>query len=204
MKVLLVGGFGKIGSRYNAILKHLGVDFDIYDPIYSVDIDLQKFDKFIIASPTDTHHEWCMRAIEYRKPFLVEKPLSKSIEQCQEIVDLAHNIPGFVVCNYKYVVNTNLSWKLRGRGQLMYDYYNPGDSLNWSCSQIIYLDPAAVLKTDSPIWRFRVNRSFIDYKVLEKSYVSMIRDFVEGNYAPLWTVEDGLKMTQAVYKRLAK
>lgn len=207
MSVLLVGGCGRIGRRYAAILRSLKVPFEIFDPLAPYEPSPEDHSHWIIASPTITHASWCLSAIHLGKTFLCEKPLSIDIHECELIVDNAAraNAQGFVVCNYKYVVETNLSYKVHGKlkpGALSYDYFNPGDELEWAAAQLIYLDPQVKLADKSPIWRFKINRSFVDYQVLEKSYVKMIRDFTSGDYSNLWTLEDGLKMTQAVLKRL--
>lgn len=39
----------------------------------------------VIASPTDTHLHWCLRAIEEGMPFLVEKPLSRDLREVETV-----------------------------------------------------------------------------------------------------------------------
>ena len=204
MSVLLIGGCGSIGKRYAAILKHLNQPFSICDPKEPTTPDIQAFDRWIIASPTDTHIDWCIKAIELKKTFLCEKPISKNLTECKAIKRMAddNNVKGALVCNYKYVLNNNMRYRVHGSANLSYDYFNPGDQLEWACSQLIYLDPSVSLKSNSPKWEFRINRPSIDYEILEKSYISMIKDFIDGNYGKLWDLEDGIKLTEAVLKRL--
>jgi hypothetical protein len=203
MRILLIG-CGRIGSRYRAILNYLKIPVDIYDPKYNFEPDVTIADKWIIASPTNSHSTWIQRAIELRKPFLVEKPVSKNLAECKILADMVNqsNSIGSLVCNYKYILNTSMAYRVRGQAALSYDYYNPGDELEWSCSQILLLDPQAILKSESPIWKFKINRSYVDYQILEKSYIRMIKDFVNGEYHNLWNMEDGIRMTEIVLKRL--
>jgi len=46
---------------------------------------LSSIDAIVIASPTDTHVKWCLRAIEAGVPFLVEKPLSRSLAEVEQV-----------------------------------------------------------------------------------------------------------------------
>ena len=46
---------------------------------------LNSIDAIVIASPTDTHAQWCLRAIEAGIPFLVEKPLSRSLTDVEQV-----------------------------------------------------------------------------------------------------------------------
>jgi predicted dehydrogenase len=43
-------------------------------------------DAVIVASPTPTHTEWGLRAIQDRKPVLIEKPLSENIDESELLV----------------------------------------------------------------------------------------------------------------------
>jgi hypothetical protein len=193
MKVLLAGGLGRIGKRYMAILKYMDQPFDITDPAYDdSQPKLADYDSVIIATPTHTHYQWCLKCAEAQVPFLCEKPLSKSLNECADLSYLTK--VGFVVCNYKYVVKPFFGW--RANIHIEYDYYNPGDDLEWACCQLIYLDPKAELKSESPILKLRVNNRRIDYYKIEESYISMLTDFITGDYENLWTLEDGYNMTK--------
>ena len=186
--ILLVGGLGSIGQRYQAILKYLGVAYQVFDPAQG-DKDIPTdWTQMIIASPTGTHVGWCLHAEHRDKPYLCEKPLTKS----------GGNIPisqGYMVCNYKYLIEPGQS--------VFYNYYKTGtDGLLWDCCQLVYLDPAATLLTTSPRWHLTANSQPITYRELENSYVSMLRDFTKGNYENLWTIEQGKEMTQVVLERV--
>lgn len=204
MSTLLVGGLGNIGRRYQAILKHIGEPYEVFDSALDTEPDIKVFDRWIIASPTDTHTEWCGRAIAFRKPFLVEKPLSKNADECYIIADAAKRagVIGCVVCNYKYAIAEHINLAKKAQS-LTYDYYNHGkDTLEWDCCQIIYLDEKAELLTQSPIWTLKVNDKRIPYSDVESSYIDMVADFVEGDYDNLWSLEDGIRMTESVIRRI--
>jgi predicted dehydrogenase len=48
--------------------------------------DIGRFDAAVIASPTAHHVEWALRLLEAEKPLLVEKPLSESLDEVEQIV----------------------------------------------------------------------------------------------------------------------
>lgn len=197
-KTLIIGGNGSIGRRYQAISRHLGERYDVFDQVGSGAFDLKKvyldgFRRAIIASPTETHVGYCDRLVAAGVPFLCEKPLSQSVEDCERLVSK----DGFVVNNYAF-----LTQKYSYRPHLKYDYFHTGkDGILWDCAQIIYLDPHAEIRTESPFWNFKVDYQWVSYRDLEQSYVDMIRAFLADNVRRLWTLEDGLKMTRAVLGR---
>jgi hypothetical protein len=199
LKILVIGGLGSIGSRYTCILKYLGhepIVWDIRAPFSEdvKDIDQFEFEKAIIATPTATHFYWCKRLIELKKPFLVEKPMSKDIKECEELVELDKNKLGRVVCNYKFLTQS----------PTLYDFYKTGtDGVIWDCCQLVYLNPNIEIRTQSPIWTLMSGFNNHSYEELEVSYIRMINDFLdEGKH--LWNLEDGLKMTQAVLTRIER
>ena len=204
--VLLIGGLGSIGLRYQAILKSINVPFIVYDygsPLEdSPDYNGQKnipniqFDKAIICSPTETHINYVHQLIHLGKTFLCEKPLSKDMEDMESLPDYP---AGFVVCNYKFLVKPyGMSPSIR------YDYYKSGrDGLLWDCCQLIYLDPECELKNESPLWNLHVNCKEVPYRALELSYVQMIKSFIWNKGKDLWTLKDGVEMSKAVMNRQA-
>lgn len=201
MRILVIGGLGSVGGRYVAILKYFGhepVVYDLNNPDCGVEYPNDDWEKAIVATPTDTHYYYCKKLIAKGKPFLVEKPMSKNLKECQELVDLDTNKLGHVVCNYKYMLNAK-------ENSLMYDYYKTGnDGLYWDLAQLIYLHPGMIIKTDSPFWKFENYGRNIPYFSLEQSYMEMIGNFVEGKYEELWSLQQGLDMTIAVIERMGK
>lgn len=57
-------------------------------------------DAVIVASPTATHSEWGLRAIRDRKPVLVEKPLSESVDEAELLVEEARRCEVPLTCGF--------------------------------------------------------------------------------------------------------
>jgi predicted dehydrogenase len=67
-----------------------------YDAEWSTDIDdLAAYDAIIVASPTRTHLEWGLRALDAGRPVLVEKPLSEDFNESCQLINAAraHDTP---------------------------------------------------------------------------------------------------------------
>ena len=101
MKIAVIGAgvMGKNHARVLSSLNSLGgvVDADPevakmvasrYGVNYSTDIDLD-FDAAVIATPIETHYALAKKVMEMGKHVLVEKPFTHSVEQAQELIDLA-------------------------------------------------------------------------------------------------------------------
>ena len=203
MKPLLLGHLGSIGRRYAAILNHFGIDWVGHDTrMNEGDIPWGKVDSTIIATPTATHGDLAWTSIEKGLPTLCEKPLSKSLDECMGLDQLedTKKVPGFVVCNYKYVVRSHAQ-----RPNIVYDYYNTGkDLVWWDVCQLVYLDPHCTIRTRSPIWTMTVNDKTVVHEDVERSYATMVLDFLEGRWGNLWSFEDGANMTKAVLERMER
>lgn len=203
MKVCVIGGKGSIGSRYVAILKYLGHEPIVWDLPEAESQDLPEAEKYIIATPTDTHYEWCKKLIAKNATFLCEKPLSKNLKECEELA-LYRN--GYVVNNYAFVVECMIVPKPPLK--IKYDYYRTGnDGLYWDCCQIINIDPTADLKNISPILNISFYGELVPYRWIEASYIAMIAIFVNDKSVyrhRLWSLMDGLNMTKAVLDRMER
>lgn len=206
MKILLLGGCGSVGSRYAAILRYMKQDFIIKDPMRR---DAETFpspndyDAAIVATPTKSHYAICKKLIAFEKPFLCEKPLSKDIDECKDLIVQAKRkkVEGYVVCNYQYALGKYFS----PGDHIAYDYYKTGkDGLYWDACQLLYLDPGASINNQSPIWHLQVNYKWVPYKMLERSYSLMVQKFVHKHTMTLWTLKDGLKMTEIVLSRMKR
>ena len=51
----------------------------------------ENYDGFVVATPAKTHFSISKRIINARKPVLIEKPLTLSIEEAEELVELAED-----------------------------------------------------------------------------------------------------------------
>lgn len=102
--VIGVGSWGKNHARVFSELEKTNLsgvfDLDIrrveelaktYNTQAYTDLDKllsnEEIDAITIASPTSTHAEIAKRAIEYGKHVLIEKPMTSTVEEAEEIVD---------------------------------------------------------------------------------------------------------------------
>lgn len=207
-KTILLGHRGRIGSRYAAILNYLGeewIGFDICEGWDSSEWNgaWKTAERAIIATPTSEHYHHCRIACEAGVPFLCEKPLAKSLEYAERIANIteAHNIKGYVVNNYAFLARM-CHWKSPSDGNIFYDYYNPGDDLEWSCAQLLHLDPGAKLRAASPYWTLWFGGTQATYPQVEVSYQHMIVSFLSGSNEFLWDLEHGVRMVRTVLERV--
>ncbi|MCG3224510.1 MAG: Gfo/Idh/MocA family oxidoreductase, partial [Candidatus Heimdallarchaeota archaeon] len=52
-------------------------------------LSLEEIDAVSIASPTSTHGEIAIKAIEHGKHVLIEKPMTSTLEEAEKIIDIA-------------------------------------------------------------------------------------------------------------------
>jgi len=71
---------------------------------YEEMLEKEELDAVIIATPTDSHLPIALACIEKNKHVLVEKPVSRSLAETQQIVDAAkkHNTKVMVGMNFRY------------------------------------------------------------------------------------------------------
>lgn len=178
---LIIGALGSMGKRYQAILKHLNEPYGCYDPAYHAGFqdvkELEKYDRFIVASPTDTHKYWVKVLDDHKKPILCEKPLSTKKQDIDFI--LSCQSPLSMMAQYEYFTdpyfNTGASW---------YNYYNHGkDGLVWDCFQIIALAKEKFdLSEDSCVWSCGINGKEIDLRKMDVAYLWAVKNFLAGRY----------------------
>ena len=198
--ILLIGSEGSIGKRYQAILRHLSIEYQCFDPVLGqMEPDWNDVDKVLIASPTDTHYYWCQRSLDKGIPFLCEKPVSKNVEEVSAIASRCKltGIDGRMVCNYKFVLGR--------KKPIVDDYFRTGgDGVYWDLIQLLYLNPELKFYTKCPIWTLITEHDVIRYGNLENSYVAMIISWVGGHNDHLWNMEDAAKATEVVIERMKK
>lgn len=171
MKICIVGGYGNMGSRYHAILKMLGhesISWDIdFEP------SLEDVDRFIVATPTDTHYKILERLVRLGKPILCEKPVTKSMGELMSLRALCslYETPFSCVMQYCWVVDPNLT------GSSHYDYFKHGpDGMPWDMMQIIALSKErCVIGEDSPIWDCVINGQRLNIMSMDFAYIEMIK-----------------------------
>lgn len=192
--IALLGGCGSIGSRYAAIMRHYGIEHEIFDTqLGNVDqVNWDRFDKALIATPTASHLS-VMSGIPEHIPVLCEKPVSKTLD------GIPTRKNAYMVSNYRYVLNI---CQIRLIKRMSYDYYKTGsDGIYWDCCQLLYLDPSCRLNNVSPRWNLNINGYWVKYRDVEESYCRMIQDFSASNYRLMWTMEDARRMVKVVLER---
>ena len=70
----------RIKHRYPSV--HRLEDFDVL-------LDRDLVDALVIATPTATHYDLTMKALEHDLHVFVEKPLAKTAAECRRLVDMA-------------------------------------------------------------------------------------------------------------------
>ena len=173
--ILIIGSEGSMGKRYQAILKHLSQPFEGWDPKHgTAPCHPEKYSRFIIASPTDTHLGWVKALDQYGKPILCEKPLSKDLGEVEEILK----------CKSELTMMMQYTWLFDrySFGHSSYNYYQHGpDGLIWDCFQIIALARHEVeLKEDSPIWKCVINGKPIRRGDMDEAYVGFVSAWLKG------------------------
>lgn len=201
--ILLLGSEGNIGKRYKAILRDLdipfiGIDPKLHNEHFVKDTD---FDKAIIAVPTEYHFALCNLMMDLGKPFLCEKPLSKNTDECKHLAFRAktEKANGFVVNNWQFVMPSE---KIKS---IEYENYHTGsDGLAWDMCQLIYIafknNSRLHIDTKNPVWSARINGEAISLRDVHWSYVDLVKAFTNEVWQELWTLQDGLLMTQAVLR----
>lgn len=137
------------------------------------------FDRFILCTPTNTHAVLLRDLIPLRKPILCEKPVTKDLEELQEILDLAqkHQTPFTVVMQYQELLNNNTY------GQSYYDYFRTGnDGLIWDCFQIIALSKLTPsINNLSPIWKCSINGQTLSIADMDSAYVGFVSKWLRDS-----------------------
>jgi hypothetical protein len=135
MSICIVGA-GNMGSRYAAVCKNELIDHTLIDKGEMV----LGVDKYIIATPTDTHADvLCHVATRVKKPvsILVEKPIDScfysGLRAVKAAESLGHRV--YMVNNYAYY-SEGIP---KGEGDTHYDFYNSGkDGIVADCIQLIH------------------------------------------------------------------
>lgn len=206
--ILLIGGEGSIGRRYQAVLRALGVEFKVYDRSpQKKDYGLSdllfaqlvsKTKHAIIASPTSTHFDYCLTFERNGIPYLCEKPVSMDPK---ELTILKGFKAGYVVNNWSYI-GTNAYLPLVPKS-ISYDFYNTGrDGLLFDVCQLIYLAKKTgaflSVRRDSHFWDVTWDGQEVPYRFIEESYLQMVRAFLKDYTHMLWKIRDGVEMSEAV------
>ncbi len=180
--IALIGSDGSMGKRYQAILKHLGLDYVPFDrPMSDRSIVEAAFgcERVIIASPTHTHLSYLLELLPSKLPILCEKPVTKNIDEINELHAYCdkHNYSYNMVMQYKQLLVST------AKGEpSYYNYFRHGnDGLIWDCMQTIALaEGQIVLGEDSPVWKCNINGQFLNIRFMDQAYVDEVAAWVKG------------------------
>ncbi len=184
MNVFIFGNKGNMGCRYTAILKHLGHEVYGTDIGDSVIPNLDEFDAFIVATPTETHLAILNTLLDCKRPVLCEKPIvaNEDLTSLYAFIEKAKRakMQLTMVSQYDYLVNNNAT------GRTHYNYFKSGkDGIAWDCINIIYhANDAIVLKTKSPVWMCMINNHKLKLQDMDYAYIDMIRTWLMHPYEP--------------------
>lgn len=171
-----------MGKRYQAILKHLGRDFQSFDlAIHGSMTHLKERAKncarIIIASPTPTHVQYLRELLPLGRPILCEKPVTKNLEEIEELhAECSKNGWRYnMVMQYR-----ELDISREPRRASVYNYFRHGnDGLTWDCMQIIALaEGPVVLREDSPYWDCAINGRCLSIAQMDSAYILHIQKWL--------------------------
>jgi predicted dehydrogenase len=89
-------------------------------------------DGVVIATPADQHYEQVRRALEAGKHVFVEKPMSRSVAEARELIDLAERHRRVLMVGHTFLFNDAVRWvkDYIDRGELGEVYYAYFQRLN--------------------------------------------------------------------------
>lgn len=178
MKNIFISGIqGNMGSRYKAILEHLGHN------VYGSDVNYMSvcndpIDGYIICTPTKQHLADLIEYGKEEKPILCEKPITTHLIDLEffdkRYTKIHHLIT--VVNQYKYLIKPNYL------GATHYNYFKTGgDGLAWDCVNIIGLAKEEfTLNNTSPVWNCYINGEKLDIAEMDWAYIRMVINWLEN------------------------
>jgi len=179
--ILIIGSEGSMGTRYKSILNWIGVEYicsDIGDYKEKFAQKVDSSSKIILCTPTDTHHKILQEIIPTGKTILCEKPISKSLFELSDILNLCDKYR----CNFNMTFQYSELVKNTAELPSFYNYFRTGkDGLFWDCLQIIALAKTSVdIRNTSPIWSCFINGQELYLSDMDEAYVSFIKKWING------------------------
>jgi predicted dehydrogenase len=115
LRVVLVGA-GAMGSLHARVARQhpsvelaevVDIDIDAARSLAdrhgcraSADLTTSDVDAVIVASPTETHRSWVLRALDHGLPVLVEKPMAHVLEDVREMIYHAAAVDVPIMCGF--------------------------------------------------------------------------------------------------------
>ncbi len=198
MKCLVVGGLGNMGRRYCAILKYLGVEYDIFDtanPMMATAPNDNPVTHCIIATPIKEHVADILQGVVYIENILCEKPITKNIKDFKRLEKFKDHCDLRMVCNFAFAHPSQQYQP--GCNLIDYNYYNTGKDGYWDYIQLIYLASQLTIKTTSPWFNVTIGMRPITLDMIAESYIRMIRTWLDKP-EKLWGLEQAKAATEKV------
>lgn len=172
--VFILGINGNMGQRYQAVLKHLGktvIGTDLGQGLAGI----EKADGIIIATPTEIHLQHIAAVINFQRPILCEKPLTKNLDELQRFDNKYGDWTDFVrmVNQYEFMVSNQFN------GDTEYNYFKSGaDGIAWDCINIVGLSKGqCIIGNSSPIWKCKINGQTLNLSNVDQSYIDMVKSW---------------------------
>lgn len=200
--VCVIGYSGNMGKRYTSILDHLNIKWRGYDHITGWPTPSPEFSSYLIATPTNTHHDLIRHLIYCEKPIICEKPVSKNLSELEKLLYDCEKLGTKLqmVSQYDFLVNPTSS------GPTIYDYYKHGtDGIYWDCINIIYHAKSSILiQEKSPVWTCIINGHQLSIADMDKAYIAMIKEWLEvphADYDRIWKAHEKVYQMETPCKK---
>jgi len=200
--IIVIGYLGNMGKRYTTILdklnypwigiENMGAHYDRQMGEFISGLHAIAYHSVIIATPTYTHMDIIKRYRTLNLPVLCEKPISKSADDIDYLVN--NNINITMINQYK-----NLSGK---GGATYYNFYNSGgDGIEWDCINIVGLagQERAYISNESLTWDCCINGKKLELNDVNQAYVDMIKDWIESPGSDLEYIKEAHKRVREGY-----
>lgn len=204
--VHIIGERGNMAARYKAILDYLDVkwtghDFD-RDLSFPTIYDLcEEAGGFLICTPTEWHLTNLEEYLQFDKPILIEKPISKNLKDLEEFAEKYHSKLHLItmVDQYNFLARTEKSTDVC----TTYDYFKSGkDGLFWDCINIIGRHDETKrlnIVNESPIWNCKINGWKFHLSDMDQAYVDMVEEWLANHIS---NIEYALEAHRKVQKCL--
>ena len=125
-----LGVLGAVVEKDESLLRNFKKEYSYIDSFKSIEESFEKdFDRYIVATPAETHFELAIKIIKFKKDLLVEKPLTLSIEESEILVHLSREnnvslMVGHVLLFHPAIIKIKDLIDLGKIGKLQYIYSN--------------------------------------------------------------------------------
>ncbi len=103
-----------VADRDRRRLDHMGSQFPDVGRVVDVDelLNDERVQGIALATPADSHFSLAKRVLSAGKGVFVEKPLARSVAECEELIDLAAAKGQVLMVGHTFEYNANFSKKI--------------------------------------------------------------------------------------------